>query len=161
MELAAWLRAFRELHDRARRGALPEGERAEYLEARGELARALVATQRLDVPAGTTPRQALRVARALQVDLETPFALVRATTMTLSLGGFSALVAKPIARGEEVKCSLRIPGGEAVVSTARVVDSKPQAGSTSVSFAFGRMGDADLERLEMLVFDTVLAQLTP
>lgn len=160
MDLSEWLRAFRALHDLARRGALSERDRIDYLGARDELARALVAMQRLSVPAGATPRQALRVARALQVDLETPFAITRATTRTLSIGGFSALVAKPPARGEDVKCSLRIPGGEPVVTTARLLDSRLQAGSSEASFAFGSLSEADRERLELLVFDTVLEQLS-
>lgn len=159
MDLAIWLRAFRELHDRARKGALSPQERTEYLGARDELARAIVSMQRLAVPAGTTPRQALRVARALQVDLETALMAARVTTKTLSIGGFSALLAKPPGRDDEVRCSLRLPGGEPIHATARLLEAKQQVGHAIATFAFGKLEDADRERLELLVFDTVLEQL--
>jgi hypothetical protein len=159
MELSEWLRTFRALHDLARRGQLSGRDHADYLGARDELARAMLAMQKLEVPKGSTPRQALRVSRALQVDLETPISAVRATTKTLSLLGFSALVAKPPGRGEELQCSLRMPGGAPVLTTARLLDARQLAGASEATFAFGRLEDADRERLELLVFDTVLEQL--
>jgi PilZ domain len=159
MPLAEWLQAFRTLHERAKAGRLSPEERSAYLAGREELARALVAAQRLSLTPGTRPREALRVARALQVDLETPLSRERAMTMTLSIGGFSALLAKAPRPDEELRCTFRIPGGESIETTARPVGTKPRAGSVSVSFAFGKLGDADRERLELVIFDTVLEQL--
>src|SRR5512133_3575793 len=134
MALAEWLQAFRTLHERARTGRLSAEDHSAYLAGREELARALVAAQRLSVTAGTPPREALRVARALQVDLETPLSRERAMTMTLSIGGFSALLAKAPRSDEALKCTIRIPGGESIETTARAVGTKPQAGSANVSF---------------------------
>ncbi len=156
MPLADWLQAFRALHERARSGRLAPDERSVYLAGREELARALLAAQRLTVTAGMTPRETLRVARALQVDLETPFSKERAMTMTLSVGGFSALLAKAPKLDESVSCTLRVPGGEPITTTARPVGTKAQGGSVSVSFAFGKLAEADRERLELLIFDTVI-----
>ena len=160
MDLTEWLREFRALHERARRGDLSGDDQTAYLAGRDELARALVAAQGLAMTPGLTPRQVLRVSRALQVDLETPFMQLRVMTLTLSIGGFSALLAKPPRPDEELKCAIRVPGGERIETMARAVGSKPQAGSVNVSFAFGTMAATDRERLELLIFDTVLEQLS-
>jgi hypothetical protein len=160
MDLVEWLREFRALHERARRGDLSGDDRTAYLAGRDELARALVAAQRLAIALGMTPRQVLRVARALQVDLDTPLAHLRVMTLTLSIGGFSALLAKPPRPDEELRCTIRVPGGGRIETTARAVGSKPQSGSVNVSFAFGTIADADRERLELVIFDTALEQLS-
>jgi hypothetical protein len=159
MDLAEWLQAFRELHDRARCGDLSGDDRRTYLAAREELARAFVGLQRLPVSAGLTPRQALRVARALQVDLDTPLEHHRVMTLNICVGGFSALLAKAPRPDDEMKCTVRLPGGEHFETTAKAVGSKPQGGSTNVSFTFGKLADADRERLELFVFDIALEQL--
>ncbi len=90
MDLAEWLREFRALHEKAHRGALTPDESAAYLAGRDELAGALISAQRLLVDATEPPRKALRVALALQVDLESSTSWVRAVTSTVSVGGFSA-----------------------------------------------------------------------
>ena len=76
--LTEWLLTFRQLHEKARRGQLRDAELARYRAGRDELARALLAAQRLQLKPGETPRQALRVARALQLDLDLPTARLRA-----------------------------------------------------------------------------------
>lgn len=159
MDLAQWLNGFKVLHEKARRGALEAGEREVYLDGRDELARALMAAQRLTVQAGQTPRQALRVARALQVDLESPVRKDRLTTFDLSGGGFSALVARAPMADEALTATLRLPGVEPVVGSVTVAGLKPQPGNVRVSFTFGRIDEASRERLELAIFDTVLAQL--
>jgi len=70
MNLGAWLATFRDLHERAKAGKLSQKEAVEYRMAREELARAMLAAHRLSLKPGETPRAALRVARALQVDLD-------------------------------------------------------------------------------------------
>jgi hypothetical protein len=160
MSLADWLAEFRELHEKAHRAQLSPRERVVYRAGRDELARALLAAQRLTLKPGETPRQALRVARALQVDLDMAISHVRAMTVDLSTGGFGALLAKPLAMGESVKYSLRLPGSEPLAGEARVVDVKPQPGNVRVCFAFRDLSETDRERLELLIFDTVLAQIT-
>ncbi len=66
MSLADWLAEFRGLHQRAASDQLSPPEWVAYRQGREELARALLAAQRLSLKPGETPRQALRVARALQ-----------------------------------------------------------------------------------------------
>jgi hypothetical protein len=158
--LSDWLLGFRQLHEKARRGQLRESEALRYRTNRDELARALLAAQRLQLKAGEVPRQALRVARALQVDLELRDGRLRALTQDISSGGFSCLLAKVPALGEEIGYSLRIPAAKELAGRARVQDVKPLQGNARVSFAFVGISDADKERAELFVFDTILAQLT-
>jgi hypothetical protein len=157
--LTEWLLAFRQMHEKARRAQLQDRELAAYRAGRDELARALLAAQRLALRPGETPRRALRVARALQVDLDLVTSRERAVTIDLSTGGFSCLLAKAPPVGEEVGFSLRLPAAEALAGRARVQDVKVLPGNVRVSFAFLGQGEAERERVELFVFDTVLAQL--
>ncbi|HSM94326.1 MAG TPA: PilZ domain-containing protein [Anaeromyxobacteraceae bacterium] len=159
MSLAEWLSTFRDMHERARRGQLNPREQAVYRAGRDELARALLAAQRLTVKPGETPRQALRVSRALQVDLDLPTAHVKAVSIDISTGGFSTLLSKAPSLGEEVRFALRLPASEPLSGQCRVTDVKAQTGNVRVSFRFVGQTDEDRERLEVFVFDTVLAQL--
>jgi hypothetical protein len=159
MSLAEWLRTFRDLHEKARRGGLSSREEGLYRAGRDELARALLAAQRLTVKAGETPRTTLRVARALQVDLDLLTSSVRAITNDLSVGGFSCLLAKAPPLGDEVSYQLRIPASEPLAGNARVVDVKVLAGNVRVAFQLLELEQKDRDRLETFVFDTVLAQL--
>jgi hypothetical protein len=159
MSLAEWLTTFRDMHERARRGQLNPREAAVYKAGRDELARALLAAQRLTVKPGETPRQALRVSRALQLDLEMPTSQQRAVTIDVSTGGFSTLLSRSPALGEEVRFTLRMPAAEPLTGQCRVTDAKAQTGNVRVSFQFTGLSAAERERLEVFVFDTVLAQL--
>jgi hypothetical protein len=160
MSLAEWLATFREMHEKARRRQLDPREQAVYRSGRDELARALLAAQRLTLKPGETPRQALRVARALQVDLDLVTSHQRAITIDLSMGGFSCLLAKAPPIGDEVGYTLRIPGAETLSGRARVADAKALTGNARVSFQLVNVAPEDRERLELFVFDTVLAQLS-
>jgi len=159
VSLAVWLKGFRELHERARSRKLSPEELEEYRGARDELARALLSAQRLTVKPGETPRGSLRVARALQVDLDMITSSARAITVDLSTGGFACLLAKAPSMGDEIGFSLRLPGTDALAGKVRVADVKPQQGNVRVSFQFSGMTGEDRERVEMFVFDTVLAQI--
>jgi len=159
MSLADWLAEFRDLHRRAAAGQLSQPEWAIYRQGRDELARALLAAQRLSLKPGETPRQALRVARALQVDLEWPKGQVRALTMDVSVGGFAALLAKAPAAADVVKFTLRLPGGSDLSGAARVADIRVLPASVRVALAFQGLSEPDRDRLELVVFDTVLEQL--
>jgi hypothetical protein len=159
MSFADWLAAFRDLHGRACAGGLSPEDWNVYRKGREELARALLAAQRLALRPGETPRQALRVARALQVDLEWPKGQVRAVTFDLSVGGFATLLAKAPAASDEVKFTLRLPGPSELSGTARVADVRVHAANVRVALAFKDLSESDRERLELVVFDTVLQQL--
>ncbi len=159
LSLAEWLKNFRAMHERARAGTLSKPEWEAYRAARDELARALLQAQRLTVKPGETPRQSLRVARALQVDLDLITSNVRAITIDLSIGGFACLIAKAPPAGDEYSFALRIPAAEPLAGKVRVVDVKPQQGNVRVSFAFSGLSPEDRERVELFVFDTVLSQM--
>lgn len=157
--LQAWLKAFRAMHEEARSGRLGRDDEAAYRAGRDELARALLAVQRLSLKPGETPRQALRVARALQVDLDFLTSAVRAVTADLSTGGFACLLARAPPAGE-IRFVLRIPAADPLSGVARLVDVKALPGNVRASFQFVGMSAAERERIELLVFDTVLGQLT-
>lgn len=159
MSLAAFLARFRELHKKGGAGTLSPEEREEYRRGRDELARAVLAVQRLSLKPGETARQSLRVARALQVDLGWPKGQVRALTLDLSMGGFASLMAKAPAQSEVVACVFRLPGGGELAAKARVVDVVVQASSVRVAFTFQDMPEEDRDRVERVVFDTVLDQI--
>jgi hypothetical protein len=159
MSLAEWLRAFRAMHEKAVRGQLDAGEQVTYRAGQDELARALLAAQRLTLKPGETPRQTLRVARALQVDISLLTSNVRAITVEFSVGGFSCLIAKSPPVGDEVGFSLRLPSAQPIAGKARVVDLKPLQGNVRVAFQFVGLDSKDRDRLELFVFDTVLSQL--
>lgn len=159
MDLAQWLTTFRALHEKGKLGGLEGSEERDYKAGREELARALVAAQHLNLQPGQSPRQALRVARALQVDLESPVRKERLTTFDLSMGGFSALLARAPAPDEVLSATLRLPGVEAVVTSVSLAGIKAQPGNVRVSFAFNHLEGAAAERLEVAIFDAVLGQL--
>jgi hypothetical protein len=160
MSLGEWLSAFREMHERSRRKQLSAADLQVYRTGRDELARALLAAQRLTLKPGETPRRAMRVARALQVDIDMLTARERAITIDISTGGFSCLLARAPPLGDEVGISMRIPASDPLACRARIADVKAQAGNVRAAFQFVGLSDDDKERLEMFVFDTVLAQLS-
>jgi hypothetical protein len=160
MSLGDWLSTFRELHEKARRKVLDPSDLAIYRKGRDELARALLAAQRLTLKPGETARRALRVARALQVDIEMLTSRERGITIDVSTGGFSCLLAKAPPLGDEVSITMRIPASDPLVCKARIADAKAQAGNVRLAFQFTGLTEDDKERLELFVFDTVLAQLS-
>lgn len=159
LSLAEWLKTFRALHESARGGKLAKPDLDAYRAARDELARALLQAQRLTVKPGETPRQSLRVARALQVDLDLITTSARAITIDLSIGGFACLLAKAPPAGDDYSFTLRVPSAEPLAGKVRVTDVKPQQGNVRVSFSFAGLSPEERERVEMFVFDTVLSQL--
>jgi hypothetical protein len=161
MQLAQWIVQFRALHEKDKRGALSAEERPIYAAAREELARALLAAQRVQTMPGQSFRQALRVSRALQATLEVGGETLRAMTVDVSSGGFGALLAVAPPAGEKVRFTLRLPGADPLAGTVRVVGVVPRPGNARVAFSFEGLAEADRARVETLVFDTVLEQLRP
>jgi hypothetical protein len=159
MDLAAWLTAFKLLHEKAKSGTLDgPGEQA-YRTRREELARALLRAQGLARQPGQSPRQTLRVARALQVELEGRGRKDRLTTYDISMGGFAAPMSDAPRPEEALTATVRFPEGDPLVTPVTVVGMKPQAGNVRVSFSFGKLRGQAAERLESAIFDMVLLQL--
>lgn len=158
MGLADWLRVFRALHERARKGELSGTDAEDYRAGCDELSRALIGAQKLALRPGEVPRRVLRVPRAVQVTLETKVSSVRSMTIDVSVAGFSVLLGKQ-PPAEEHTATLRLPGGEPLVCAVMPGEVKLQPGSVRASFLFQRLPDPARERLEMLVIDTALSQL--
>lgn len=158
--LSDWLHNFRDLHERARKGTLNKSEETSYHSLREELARAMIAAQKLTLKPGQLPRRALRVARALQVDIEAGGTSQRTLTLDISTGGFAALLARPPALGDLVGVTLRLPAAESLACRARITEVKPSGGSIRVAAQYVDLPGADLERLEMFIIDTVLGLFT-
>ena len=58
-----------------------------------------------------------------------------------------------------MKFTLRIPASEPLVGRCRVAEVKPLAGNVRIAFRFEGLDQADRDRVETFVFDTVLGQL--
>ncbi|HEY2512479.1 MAG TPA: PilZ domain-containing protein [Polyangiaceae bacterium] len=149
---------FRELHQRAMKGALAAGERGEYDEAKEQFARALCAAQGQRLDPGQRPRSSFRVLVLFKVEVTLEGALQKAATMDVSAGGFSSLlgVAPPV--GTETPFKMSPSSKEAISGTAVVVGSaKERTGQLyRVSFAFKELPAASAERLEEALIETVL-----
>ncbi len=159
MSLGDWLRLFRTLHEKAKKGGLSAEDAEAYRGGCDELARALMAAQRLAAKPGEAPRHALRVARAVQVDLETPISHVRSLTVDLGGTGVSGLLAKLPPAGEEHTATLKLPDRPPLVTPVLPAETRPQTGSIRASFTFKKLSDADRAALELLVIDIALSQL--
>ena len=164
MDFSVWLTSFRELHERARRRLHTSEERALYLEAREQLARSLLAAQGHNLQPGASARRNFRVPKGLSVDVSFRSGSVRSRTVDISSGGFSCMLPRAFGGSEEPSgFVLWLPGQEEepVVGRARIV---ALAGSEDVprraSFTFAQLGEDDLERLEMLIFDLALGYIT-
>lgn len=159
-DLVAWFSAFKDLHERAKKGRLSAEDVRLYESSRDQFVRALLAAQGLSLQPGATPRRSLRVARACGIDLELPKGRRRCLTQNLGAGGFSALLPDAPPPGERIGFSLRLPGGgEPLVGRCEAVEVKPAAGSYRCSFAFVDLGERTQARLEEQVLDLALEQL--
>lgn len=159
MSTNPWIEQFRALHQRASRGELKEEERQHYLATREQFARAMTAAQGLTL-SGQSARRTFRVAQGLQLDLQLPTGPLRAMTVDVSVGGFSVLMHQPPNESEQFPFTLRLPGKLApVTGQARVVSVQRKIGTHRVSFAIHGLGEKDLGRMEMAMFDLALERL--
>jgi hypothetical protein len=152
---------FRALHTRARQGGLAESDRAGYLSAREQFAQALLAAQGL-MTEGESARHSFRVAVGLPVEVVLSEGQpVQGTTLDVSCGGFSTLLAQPPPEGQGVEVSLSL-GEEArpLRSHARVASVVRRGeGRYRVSFAFQGLAEPEAERLEVLLLDAALERV--
>jgi hypothetical protein len=159
MSFSDWIRQFRLLHAEAKKGTLTPADLQDYRTACDEFARALISAQRLPLKPGDVPRHTLRVARAVQVELDSPLTQLRVTTIDLGVGGFSATLPKPPRIGDEFACKLKLPGGDPLETTVTAAEVKPQPGSARISFTFARLSDETKGRIETVVIDTALSHI--
>jgi hypothetical protein len=163
MSTLAFIKRFRELHERAKKGALPESERPDYQTSRTELGRLLLIAQQIN-HGGNTLRNALRVAQLIKVELDLGGDTTKTSTIDLAGGGFAVLLPTSQSIGRIVRFKLSLPGfgtgPHPIEGTARVASARPQAPSFRVSFAFHELKPADREHLEMVIIDSVLARFS-
>jgi CheY-like chemotaxis protein len=159
--IGALLGRFRELHAEARAGKLRGEHRELYRTLRDDLARAFLAMQNLPFALRGSPRRHLRVPAVLPVVLDVRATKVQAATLDLGPGGFAATFPVKLERDDEVHFVLHVPKERPLAGRARVahVTTTP-AGRHRAGFVFFALPREDAERVELLVFDTVLAQLS-
>lgn len=162
MSTFAFIKRFRELHEKAKKGALADADRMEYQIARTELGRLLLVAQQMN-HGGQTLRSALRVAQLVKVELDLGGAAPdKTSTIDLAGGGFAAILPGGQPVGRVVRFKLHLPGfGGAprpIEGTGRVASSRPQSGGFRVSFSFQELAPADREHLEMVIIDSVLSR---
>lgn len=160
MTLAGWLKQFGEVHARARAGKLSDPEREVYIAEREALARLLVKAQQLTLKQGERMREAVRIARALALEIGLPGGWISSLTLDISTGGFSTLMAEVVPVGSALPFRLKLPRGLApIVGTFKVVNVVDRVGSARVSAMFLSLPPEDRSRLQLVMFDFVLAAL--
>jgi len=160
MDLAKWLQDFRALHQKARNNTLTAREHDAYLAGRNELARAILASQKMGLVPGQVPRQALRAARVLPIEIEVHGRMRPHLTMEISAGGFASILAEAPPNDRLVRFSLKLPNEQELISgEAACVQTTPQPGRCRCCFRFENLGSIDREKLELFVFDVLLENI--
>jgi hypothetical protein len=160
MELDTWVTDFREMHKRAKAGTLSQAEAASYFRLRNEIAKGVLASQRVTVPPEMPPRRMVRIARAVKVDLLSWDEMVSGLTTSIGSGGFGANLPKRLRDREGLNAVLHLPEDREIKAGARVVGASNTPGrSWSTSFQFVDVGLAAQEMLESFVFDVILKEL--
>jgi len=156
MEPSEWMGVFRELHTRLKADQLSPKERERYLSMREELARSLAAAQGLTVPEGENARRYFRVAQVFVLELNN---LARSMTRDVSRSGFSATVPGAFVENDTLSFAITLGRGqEPITGQGHVVSSIKQQGNSKVSVAIDVLNEANAERLEIALFDSVLAR---
>ncbi len=163
MSTLAFIARLRELHDKAKRGVLPAGEKPEYESSRRELGRLLLVAQHL-THGGKTLRSQFRIARMIKVAIDLGGeAVEKTTTLDLASGGFAALLSHGAPVGHMARFEMHLPpfgagGPRLMKGSAKVASSRPQGSVHRVSFSFAVLDAADRDHLEMVIVDEVLAR---
>lgn len=158
MGIAKFIADLRLLHERAQAGLLDATELVEHDRARDELARTIITAQNLTVSFGEKPRRALRVAKALSVQLELPEGVARALTVDLSANGFSVLLARELVARTPVAFRMQLPRHREIRGVATAVVKVRERLSTRVGFEIVELDEAGRGLLEAAVFDEVLVR---
>lgn len=159
MDRGEWLNKLEALHVRRRGGeALGEADLAWYRRARTALLGAAVEIQARMADTDGPKRSSIRVARPVQVLLETPGWHEPTMTLDLSTGGFAAALEVPPPVDEWIKATLLLPGGP-LAATVSVVSRRISHGLARLAFAFSEPGEELTRRVEDAMVDGLLEQL--
>lgn len=154
------MRQLKALHQQAKQGTLSLADVKVYREACEQLARSLVAAQRLPVDPTKPARRTFRVAQGLQVDLDLNRGRERLMTQDVSCGGFAALMREAPGEKETPGFTLKLPGkAEPLIGRVKVTGSVARPGSARVSFAFEGLTEKQLADLELTLFDIVFSRM--
>jgi hypothetical protein len=157
MDPTKWIASFRALHQRVGRGEAGEEELRRHKAMREELAASLVASQGQEVPPGGQARKHFRVPQVFPVEVNNVY---RVVTKDISRSGFSAMINATLEVGQDVAYSLTLArGAPPITGRARVAAVTKLVGTSRIGFAIDSINEADGERLEMALFDAVLARL--
>lgn len=157
MDPSQWIASFRALHQRVSRGEASDEDKQRHRAMREELAASLVASQGQSVPPGSQARKHFRVPQVFPVEIDNVHRIV---TRDISRLGFSALLNGSLKLGDEVRFSLTVSrAAEPITGRAHVASLTKLQGSARLGFAIDSMSEDDAERLEMALFDAVLARL--
>jgi hypothetical protein len=157
--LKTWLQTFCNLHERSRREKLSAADESWYRDGRNELAQLILRAQGLSLRPGQIPRRTLRVVTRLELRLRVGDQDLRGSTHDLSSGGFSMVVPTAPALLPLVRFEMRVRDGAPVAGEARPVSSAGCPEGTRLGFAFEGVTPENLERIERMVFDEVVASL--
>jgi hypothetical protein len=154
-----WLLEFKKAHDRYKSGELTGADRKAYLDAREQLAAALMKAQGMQRPASEPARSAFRVAQAAQVEVRIGEEKITSLTLDVARGGFSALLAVKLDPEQVVSFTLKLPGGDTLSGKVKVVAAKRQGATSRYSLTFANVEENDLDKLETVLFDWALAKI--
>jgi hypothetical protein len=158
--LTQWMTSFRTLHAQARKGKLGETDLGRYQQDREVLAMALLIAQRLSIRGDKTPRQTLRVALSLPVELDGNGRYEETKTLDLGVGGFATMLVKPMSVNHKFAFVLTLSSGT-IKGKARVVNVQRKGKPFRVAFAFEEVSPEDSEKISFEVFDAALATIPP
>lgn len=161
MSLTDWVIALRQLHKQAQQGKLPPDELRRYYEERDTLAKAILAAQRLRAAPSARGRQALRVARELNVEINIEGRRTQTRTLDLGAGGFAVMMAAPPRTGALVTFTLELEGSKRVSGKARVLSLQRKGKPYRVAFRFEPLEAGEREDLNTTIFDIALEGVMP
>jgi hypothetical protein len=159
MRLKHWLSQFCGWHEQFKKGELQADLLEQYREARADLCETLVLAQRIEIHTGGA-RQALRMARAMQVEFGIGGKKVSALTQDVSVSGLSALVGEAPSIGDQIGFKLKLGRDiEPVAGRGRVVAALSANGSVRMAIAFESVSEEGRMRIEDYVIDAVCAEM--
>jgi len=161
MDFAKWVTEFKVQHEKARKGELTPDQRERYLADRNELARAVLANQKMPVRMGQQPRSLLKATRVLPVELEVGGRLRPLMTLDLSADGFTALTGDSPANDKPLAFVLKLPGAaEPISGDVMCLGAIKQTGNFKCTFKYeASVGPLAREKIEHFVFDDLLEHL--
>jgi len=154
-----WLIEFKKAHEKYRSGDLTGADRKAYLDAREQLAAALMKAQGMQRAPSEPARSAFRVAQATPVEFRLGEEKVQSLTQDVARGGFSTLLAAKLDPDQVCSFTLKLPGGATLSGKCKVVAAKRQTATTRYSFMFVNVPENDIDKLETVLFDWALSKI--